>query len=338
MVRSGQSTTSWLKILAYYLAVYLPWFLTTPIVFWWVDRYPFATASSRGILPRRLARYFIFLSLWLACYLPVQAMIASYAQHGSLAHFPQAFQSIPLNNWVLDTVFLCALFGVATAVHFSRTGRRQERESAKLAVENAELSARLSDARLQMLQAQLEPHFLFNALNSIAALIRCAEPEAAVESVGLLSELLRYATRATTSERVTLSEEIDFAEAYLGFQQLRYGSRLRFTFSVDKSLGSVSVPPLILQPLLENAIRHGVETLEEPSEVLLSATFHEGEIDLKVRNSPGAPQGGASGLGIGLTNTRERLQWIYGRPIDLHIQGTEDGFEARLLLPLELPP
>ncbi len=324
---------SWGQILTQYLVFYLPWLFVTPLVFWWVARYPLA----RGGWHRQGAKYLLFMAGWLAVYMPTEAALYSLVIHGTLRSFGEAFAGIPLNAWVLDSVLLIALFGVASARDRSRAVRQQEREASQLAVQHAELSARFADARLHMLQAQLEPHFLFNALNAVTALIRCHEPETAVRAVGLLSELLRYATHASTRDRVTVAEEIDFAEAYLGFQQLRYGDRLSCAIDLDDAVGGLEIPPLIVQPLLENAIRHGVEQIDRPSKVWLSAAFDQQALIVTVRNAPGSLAALTSGLGVGLANTRERLALIYRQPIDVRLSESGGGVDAELIVPQEIP-
>ncbi len=331
MMRSGRPG-AWSQTLVQYLVFYGPWFVITPIVFWWVERYPLAGDGWRHVW-----RYVLFVVVWLGVYLPTEAALYSLVTQGSLSFFAQAFRGIPLNAWVLDSVFLLTLFGVASARDMTAAARRRERQAAHLAVENAELSARLSGVRLQILRAQLEPHFLFNALNSITALIRSAEPETAVKSVGLLSELLRYATRAASRDWVTLEDEVGFAEAYLGFQQLRYGDRLGCKLEIDEAASAAEIPPLILQPLLENAIRHGVERIEAPSRVGLTVTCRDAELVLAVNNRPTPESDESPGLGIGLANLRERLEVVYGSAFDLSSNSVAGSYQATLVLPRELP-
>ena len=333
LVRAGREV-SWPDLLGFYLAVYLPWFLITPVVFWWIERWP-----PTGVAwPRLLVRYLPMLVPWAFFYLPAQSAILSLSRHGSLDHFTETLRQMPLNQWVVDAVYLVALVGLAAASHQIRATRRREREATELAIANAGLEARLSAARLEMLRAQLEPHFLYNALNSIAGLVRQGQTDTAVEAVGLLSELLRYATRATDNDRVLLSEEVDFAEAYWGFQKLRYGQRLTCSYEIDPECGACQLPPLVLQPLLENAIRHGVETHEAPSRVALRVQRSRGQLEIAVSNRPGESRTGTPGLGVGLKNLRERLEWLYDPPVKPTLETNDGEFVARLLLPVEEAP
>ncbi|MEM1182466.1 MAG: histidine kinase [Acidobacteriota bacterium] len=321
MLRAGRPL-DWPQVTLFYVAVYAPWIVITPVVFRWVERFPPVGASW----PRLVLRYLPLAVPWLLFYIPVQTAILSVSVHGSVLPFFEVLSTIPSNQWIIDGIYLLALLGLAAATHHGRRERRREQEAAGLALENAGLEARLSEARLEMLRAQLEPHFLYNALNSISALVHQGDSERAIEAVGLLSELLRYATRATDRDRATLSEEIDFAEAYWGFQRLRYGDRLHFELDVDPDVLESTLPPLILQPLLENAIRHGVEAIEGESRVELIARRPGGDaggLELAIRNRPGRDGGGEAGLGVGLRNVRERLQWLYGEPVELRL-----AFEA----------
>lgn len=327
-LRSGRAA-SWLDIIGRYSVYYLPWLLISPLVFRWVHRHPLARQGWR----RQGGWYLLFFVVWLGPYILIESALASLLNYGDLRSIQQAFGLIPLNGWVLDSVFLLTLFGVANARDMTAAARSQERDAARLAIENAELSAGLSEARLQMLRAQLEPHFLFNSLNAITALIRSAEPETAVRAVGLLSELLRYATHAAASSWVSLEDEIDFVDAYLGFQQLRHGERLICDLDIEEGVGQARIPPLILQPLLENAIRHGVERLETPSRVQLRVHRRHDELVIAVTNAPAPETVGPSGLGVGLANSRERLQMIYGRQVDFRMSTTAEGFSVQVGLP-----
>ncbi|MEO1369859.1 MAG: histidine kinase [Acidobacteriota bacterium] len=336
LVRAGQPV-AWPGLVAFYLAAYAPWAVITPVVFRWVERFP----PAGDPWPKLLLRYAPLAVPWLLFYAPVQAAILSAARFGTPLRWTETLAVIPTNQWVVDGIYLVALIGLAAAVHHGRAERRREQEASALTLENASLETRLAEARLEMLRAQLEPHFLYNALNSISALVHQGRSELAIEAVELLSELLRYATRATDQERVALSEEVDFAEAYWGFQRLRYGDRLAVGLEVDPDVVECQLPPLILQPLLENAIRHGVEAIEGPGRVELTARRADGAsggVDIAVRNAPGRDGGGPSGLGVGLRNVRERLHWLYGRPVELRLFREEGGEDAAYVARLTLPP
>ena len=161
----------------------------------------------------------------------------------------------------------------------------------------------------------LEPHFLFNALNTIAGLVRGAHPELATRALAQLSELLRYVLEASRQDRVPLAWELEFVGNYLELQQIRYGSRLQVTIHQDAAARSYDVPPLLLQPLIENAVVHGAACTSQPAsiEVRVRIAPDAPELRVEVHNTrgeravPAAPR-----TGLGLSNTRQRLHRMYG--------------------------
>jgi len=219
---------------------------------------------------------------------------------------------------------------IVSLVHTLSFYRRwEERERKAL-----ELEARLADAKLQALRMQLHPHFLFNTLNAIAALVH-KDARAADEMITNLSELLR-ATLDTSAQEIQLRQELDFLNRYLEIQQVRFGERLRVEKEIDAATLDALVPTLILQPLVENAIRHGIEPNTATGLVAIRARLNEnGALHLTVRDSGGGlkPQNKASS-GIGLANTRGRLQELYGNRARLVLNSEADGgFAVEMEIP-----
>jgi LytS/YehU family sensor histidine kinase len=196
------------------------------------------------------------------------------------------------------------------------------------------LRLELERQRLASIQAQLEPHFLFNALNAISALVRTEERATALNAITRLSGLLRYTLTASRVDTVTLREELDFVRDYIELQRLRYGARLVVRMpSVDASLLELTCPPLLLQPLVENALRHDLDTHDGPSDLqILVARNGEGAritIANPLRDEP-SPN---AGFGLGLESTRERLALRYGDGASLTTAREEGRFVVQLLLP-----
>jgi LytS/YehU family sensor histidine kinase len=177
------------------------------------------------------------------------------------------------------------------------------------------LETQLVQARLDALVGQLQPHFLFNTLHTISAFV-LEDPKQANRMITRLSELLRQSFNHERGPLVTLEEELELLDHYVAIQEARFGDRLRVTFRVDPSAGSAVVPTLLLQPLVENAIRHGAVPNGGVAEVEIAATRAGDRLHLEVRdNGPGlaaANGNGGSGWGLGLTNTRARLSELYG--------------------------
>ncbi len=186
-------------------------------------------------------------------------------------------------------------------------------------------------ARLAELQARIRPHFLFNTLNSAIALVR-EEPAKAEHLLEDLSELFRYAL-TSTQEAVPLREELDLAERYLAIEKVRFGDRLRLEWSVDESTLDAKLPPLILQPLVENAVKHGVEPSESGATIRISTKRRRDVVILKVTNT--VPSGsGARGNGLALNNVRDRLRLLHDLQGNFRYALVDGVFQTRLEIPL----
>jgi sensor histidine kinase YesM len=214
--------------------------------------------------------------------------------------------------------------------HYYQRYRERERRA-------AELEGQLARAQLQALRMQLNPHFLFNTLNTITALIH-DQPDLADRTVTRLSELLRLSLDRTDTHEIPLREELGFLQRYLEIEQARFGDRLRVDFVVPAEVEDAYVPALLLQPIVENAIRHGIERREEAGHISLRARQRGQTLELVVSdNGPGLPPGQDTfpREGIGLANTRSRLRHLYGECQSLQLSRAEpEGLEVRMTLPL----
>ena len=182
--------------------------------------------------------------------------------------------------------------------------------------------AALTKARLNALTAQLRPHFLFNTLQSVSTLVH-RDPEAADAMIGKLGELLRASLEVADTPLIPLQEELRLTRAYLEIMQARFGQRLRFSIE-GESTADTLVPPLLLQPVVENAVRHGIEPRRQGGEVRVIAAVENGHVLLKVANSGGGePRDAAPGIGLG--NTRQRLNALYGDAADLSFHTDRDA-------------
>ena len=221
------------------------------------------------------------------------------------------------------------LVAVAHAIRF------YEREKVR-ELREAELQARLIQARLQALQLQLNPHFLFNTLNSIASLVH-ENPTTAEKMIEALSDLLRLTLNSTDRQRVTVREELHFLEQYLLIERIRFGERLRVETQIDEAVLDDLVPALILQPLVENAVKHGVEAQIAPGLVRIAAQPDGSWLRLEVSDNGPVFKNAAVGKieeRVGLTNTRARLQEMFGSQATLELQpGKAGGFTTRILVP-----
>jgi LytS/YehU family sensor histidine kinase len=189
------------------------------------------------------------------------------------------------------------------------------------------LDAQLARARLQTLRMQLHPHFLFNTLHSIAALVRENHRQAAIKVIAGLGDLLRQTLDHAGAQEVTLKQELEFLEKYLDIEQLRFQDRLHIRIDVQPAACIARVPYLILQPLVENAIRHGISRSVNASILEIRCWLEEGKLNMQVRDDgPGLelqPSGGAENIGV--RNTKERLEGMYHEDQRFSLKNAEGG-------------
>jgi two-component system LytT family sensor kinase len=207
------------------------------------------------------------------------------------------------------------------------------RESRNRALKSVELESLLHQSQLQALRSQLNPHFLFNSLHSIAELVH-SNPKLAEQLLVRLGELLRQVLRSSTQPETPLAEELDFIRGYLDIEQMRLGDRLRVVWEIEPEAARMRVPSLILQPLVENAIQHGVAAATSPATLTIRARLEGARLHLQVSDTgPGFARAGTPGrTGIGLANTRVRLERLYGANHRLDLAGT-NGCVVDLRIP-----
>src|SRR5688572_12128881 len=214
----------------------------------------------------------------------------------------------------------------------------ESRERAQTAeLQLAQANAAAAEARLHALRAQLQPHFLFNALNTVAMAVRRADRQEALAVVLDLSTLLRTILRRSDTELVRLDEELEFIERYLDIEKIRFRRDLHTEWQIDSHARNAAIPAIILQPLVENALRHGVQKNAQASRIRFSATARNGTLDIAIEDDgPGFAEQWREGVGI--ANVRNRLALLFAARAHLHIERTQQGASVRLLLPFtELP-
>jgi two-component sensor histidine kinase len=247
---------------------------------------------------------------------------------------PMASEKSGYNLWptLVDFLAYGAIFGFSHSIHFYRRFRDRERRALSL-------ESSLTRAQLDALRAQLQPHFLFNSLNAIVALLR-RDPAAAETTLVSLSELLRLALSYSDRKEISLREELEFVHRYIDLQRTRFGEKLRFEQDVEPSALDALTPTLLLQPLVENAIRHGIEPSDKQGLLRLKARRIGDRLEVEVEDNgiglkPDEPPAGIKATGgIGLKNLRARLQTLYGGNQKLTIVSrTEGGVRVRVALP-----
>jgi hypothetical protein len=235
-----------------------------------------------------------------------------------------------INRLGIELLVYGFIFGITGVIQSQIRAQRQ-------AMQALELERQLSAAHLRALQMQLEPHFLFNTLNAITTLVELGRQKAAAEMLHHLNVILKSTLTRTTPEKVPLSQELEFVGNYLAIERVRFADRLRVEIKVDPSAVDGLVPCFLLQPIVENAIRHGIAHCENDGLVEAWATRDGDSLQVQIRDSgPRSPRTREKGYGIGLKNTRERLTHFYQDGYTMRAQALETGgFEVAIRIPYE---
>jgi len=315
---------SFARILLFEIVICLFWALATPLIAFLARRLPLVPFRWTSALAHLLAAG-AFASVSVAWHIWIVVTLRPFDERTITTFGPHYLES--LWQWFPSEVLIyCGTVGAVYAFEFYR--RSQER-----ALRSAQLEREVAQARLDALSLQLQPHFLFNALHTVAGLIRGEEDKAAISTIAGLSDLLRYALDSSGTQDVKLSEEIEIVRRYLAIETLRYRERLQVTIDADVSSLDAAVPRLLLQPLVENAVRHGVAANANSSWLALKTRRDEDSLTIEVSNSAGIAVDGEKGFGIGLANTRARLEQIYGSAHQISIRRLPDRFELTLAIP-----
>jgi two-component sensor histidine kinase len=256
-----------------------------------------------------------FSLLWMV----VRAWVEEWFSRGgdNAVSFRTAFGYALAATFFFNLLIYWGIVSVSYSMEYYQ--RYQERE-----LRTAELEATLAQARLQALQMQLNPHFLFNTLHSISSLMH-KDIEAADEMIARFGDLLRLALENTETHEVPLREELEFLRSYLEIEQIRFGERLNVRLDIDPETLEARVPNLILQPLVENAVQHGIEPHARPGHIELRARRAEEKLLLQVRDNGDGLSAGAQREGVGMSNTRARLQQLYGGDHRFELQNEQKG-------------
>jgi two-component system LytT family sensor kinase len=305
------------------------WGVLTPVVLKFAYHNPINAATWKRALPLHLGVSVVLV----AGEISVEAMLGKLRLHQDLSvqealrhYFTRHTQVSLLTYWML--------VGAVQLYQMRDEGRKRELRSAKL-------EAQLAASQLEVLRAQIHPHFLFNTLQAATTLIH-EDPDGAEDILLRLSELLRVSVDESHIQEVALSRELEILDLYIGIQARRFGDRLRFEVSIDPNVRDCIVPALILQPLVENAIRHGIGR-HKGSDTVSVRGFQAGEfLRLEVRNLNSSLEDKAArllGRGVGLANTRARLEQLYGSRQEFGLRNLEPtGVCTELSIPLRSAP
>jgi two-component system LytT family sensor kinase len=321
---------AWLRPFLIVFISWLPWALTTPFVVGLARRRPFVRGGVLKVM-----------SLHLAVFAAISVTAEAWSAWLRVIFNPWHRSAPPtfMNTWSDLLVEHLMMFAIAYALILTVTYVVDSREKvARQITETARLNEELSRAQLAVLRSQMDPHFMFNTLNSIASLVYEQRGDAAVGMIVGLSEFLRRASEDSHRAQVTLREEVEYLQRYIDIQKVRFGERLRVSVDIPDELLATQVPNLLLQPLVENAIKHGVSKRRSGGDVRVAGMRRDGGLRLSVYNDgPWAQEDLAvAPHRIGLENLRMRLQILHGDRSELLLQPAEGGgVEVIVTLPLE---
>lgn len=331
--RSAPNDFGWEQALLTNMPWWLLWALLAPVVF-----------KLSRLLPVRGHRWFLPLLGHLAASVVLSVVHLTLAGLGVWVAVSHAFltpagqiERLITGYIVSDVVTYWAILAAALTYESRRRLLEAEHERREMELRAARLEARMTEARLDALRMELNPHFLFNTLNTVSGLTRRGESEAAVRTLHRLAELLRLTLDDALEHEVSLAEEIELLEHYLEIERVRFGDRLETEVRIDPAARAALVPTLILQPLVENAIRHGVAAVRGPVRLEVEAVARGDRIGIRVRDSGRGFErsGRVVRKGIGLRNTRNRLAALYDGDATLELASPPSGgAEVRLWLPL----
>ena len=321
--RGGQPV-SWLSAIGWSLGDWYVWALLSILVLKLARRFPLEGKQWALCLAIHLCGSLVAS----VSYIFIRSSLALLQGHsrGQPADFLEIFSSLLIKTLFFNALIYWVIVSVAHALNYYRRYRERELRA-------SELERNLTAAKLKTLQMQLNPHFLFNTLHAISALMH-KDVNAADRMISRLSDLLRRALDSSEAQEVPLWQEIDFLKRYLEIEQTRFGDRLEVRFEIADGASELQVPNLILQPLVENAIKHGIEPHARRGIVQISASRNGNRLKLEVRDNGGGLSAGYDER-IGLANTRSRLEQLYGSEHEFAIQtGASGGVVVTLGIPV----
>lgn len=286
----------------------------TPVIYFFARHFPLRRDAIGRTVTAHLTGALILCLAWTSLGVLLAVLLI---RNPAREPFLRYYASWILTNLPWSVFLYFTVLGSIFAFSYYREAREREAQQARLA-------AQLAEAKLGALRMQLNPHFLFNSLNAITVLVRDQNTNDAARMLELLSGILRQVLKSDNRQEVTLDKELQFTERYLAIEQVRFSDRLELRWSIDPAIRDALVPEFILQPLVENAVRHGIAKRAESGLIEVSAARANGDLILRVQdNGPGYYP--TSDTGVGLANTRARLETLFGEAAGLEARNADEG-------------
>jgi two-component system LytT family sensor kinase len=318
VMRSEGMNHAWLRLFVVITLWFLPWALATEMVMRLGRRFPPVKLSSAAAWLVHLACCTIIGLLYAAWATFLDLLLNPYESPPPQLPFWHLWLDRFYNGMLFTLVLYCVILAIGYVLDSRSRLAYQQTETARL-------NEQLSRAQLDALRRQIEPHFLFNTLNAIAGLVREKRNDDAVTMIAGLSDFLRRLLKDSTSQQASLGEEVEFAQKYLDIQKVRFVERLQFSVDVPSDLMLARVPTLLLQLMVENAIKHGIAQRAQGGEIRIAASRSQDRLTLRVYNDGPAARWEKIDDGVGLSNMRTRLQSLYGNAFELKMQNQAPG-------------
>jgi sensor histidine kinase YesM len=326
MIRAERDA-QWLNVWLEYAPWWLPWALITPLLMAATQRLPVEGQNLFSVLLRFIALMLLTLMLYGIMALPFVTLQTQNALNWT------ALQSgisvwLGYSAWHMDLLVFVSILSAGYAWAYFKRAHSEEAHSEAL-------QRQLVQLELQSLRSQLNPHFLFNTLNTIAGLIRLDNKPSAITALTELSMMLRKVLENQNCQMTSVAEEIEFVQSYLTIQRMRFGEKLQISVNVAANCNVQEIPFMLLQPLVENAVQHGVQQETERNMLELDLYCRDGNLFIRLVNKV-AQHDAHHGFGIGLNNCRERLKRLYPTGYTFNLTALEQNyFATELILPLE---
>src|SRR5579872_7409685 len=328
VIRAEKVHHSWPRLFLMLLLSWLVWVLATPLVLRFGRQFP-------PVRLKPLSTWMVHLAAWSVISVisaAFESALEEYLNPMLKSPPPGPFPGLWVQTLYNEILLYLSLYAALLAISYilesrERLGRQQ--------IETARLNEQFSKAQLDALRRQIEPHFLFNALNAIAGLVREQRNDAAVTMLVGLSDFLRKVLDTSDRQEVPLGEEVQFLQKYLDIQKARFADRLQLSVDVPEELFAAPVPSLILQPIAENAIKHGIAKEADGGRIRVTAFRANGWLSLSVYNDgPGlSTDWESSQSGIGIANLKNRLRAMFGDAFQLSLRNEDSGVEVLLSVP-----
>lgn len=319
---------AWPQLFVTLLLSWLPWALATPVIMYLGRHFPPVRLPFWPTWPVHLGAIATVDLIYAAWRAFMEVAMNPWANSSGPGSFTSILSGSFYNSLLASIILYGSVLAVGSMLDSHDRLLQQQAEAARL-------SEQLSKAQLDAVRHQIEPHFLFNSLNSVSALVRDRKNDEAVGMIAALSDLLRQVLQESRKQKVALHEELELLDQYLAIQKVRFSDRLQVEAAVPGDLLSAQVPSFVLQPLVENAIKHGISTRAQAGLIRIAASRLNGHVKLTVYNEgPGLSPDWKRGAGVGLSNLEARLRGLYGDGFRFSLEGVgSEGVEAAISIP-----